>query len=63
MRAKKITLRAWAAQNFEPPPAPKTLQRWARDCWIFPIPEKVGRTYYVEPHARFTGSGHDSAAA
>ena len=54
----KITLRAWAEQNFDPPPKPKRLQRWARDCWIFPIPEKIGREYYVDPDARFIGSDH-----
>lgn len=53
--AKKITLKAWADARFDPPPAPKTLQRWARDCWIFPIPQKVGRAYYVDPDARFVG--------
>jgi hypothetical protein len=60
---KKITLKAWAQAHFDPPPAAKTLQRWARNCWIFPVPEKIGRTYYVDPDARFTGSSYDTKAA
>jgi hypothetical protein len=63
MSTKKITLRAWAEANFDPPPSAKTLQRWARDCWIFPIPVKVGRSYYVEPEARFTGPNYVTQAA
>jgi hypothetical protein len=56
---KKITLQDWAEINFEKPPAAKTLRRWARDCWIFPIPEKRGRAYYVDPEARFIGADHN----
>jgi hypothetical protein len=56
----RITLKAWAEQQFDPPPAAKTLQRWARDCWIYPIPEKIGKSYYVEPHARFIGADHNN---
>lgn len=51
--AKKITLEAWAAPRWSPPPSIKTLRRWARECRIFPPPEKVGRTYYVDPEARY----------
>lgn len=61
--SKKITLRAWAEQRFDPPPSIHTLRKWARDCWIFPLPEKIGRTYYVEQDARFTGSSHGTKAA
>lgn len=60
--ARKITLKAWADQRFDPPPNIKTLQRWARDCWIFPVPEKVGKTYYVEPSAVFIGRDPEKAA-
>jgi hypothetical protein len=60
---KRITLRAWADMHFDPRPADKTLQRWARDFWIMPLPEKIGRTYYVEPDAKFTGPGYGSKAA
>lgn len=51
--SKKITLEAWAAQLYDPPPSIKTLRRWARECRIFPAPQKIGRTYYCEPDARY----------
>lgn len=58
MTSKKlITLRAWAEARFDPPPAEKTLQRWARECWLFPVPMRFGRSYYIEPEARFVGPG------
>lgn len=50
---KKVTLEAWAAPRYDPPPSIKTLRRWARECRIYPAPEKVGRTYYVEKDARY----------
>lgn len=50
--SKKITLTAWAAARYDPPPSIKTLRRWARECRIFPAPELVGRTYYVDADAR-----------
>lgn len=57
--SKKITLQAWAEkQQFEPLPARKTLQRWARLCWIWPIPKKVGRDWRVDDDARFIGPDH-----
>lgn len=51
--AKKITLEAWAAQLYDPPPSIKTLRRWTRECRIFPRPQLLGRTYYVDPEARY----------
>lgn len=51
----KVTLEQWAAAKYNPPPSLYTLRKWARDCWIYPLPEKVGRTYYVDPDARFVG--------
>jgi len=51
--AKKIPLTEWAEARYEPPPSIHTLRKWARDCRIFPIPEKVGRTYYVDAEARY----------
>jgi hypothetical protein len=53
--AKEITLKAWASPRFDPVPTDKTLQRWARDCWIFPIPRKVGKHWRVREDARFIG--------
>ncbi|QNK69473.1 excisionase [Variovorax sp. PAMC26660] len=48
----KITLAAWAAQQFDPPPAERTLRLWVREGRIVPAPLKIGRAYYVEPSAR-----------
>lgn len=48
----KITLTAWAAKQFDPPPAENTLRAWARNGRIIPAPVKVGRSYYVEPTAK-----------
>lgn len=49
---KRITLPAWAASKWDPPPPPRTLTRWARRGLILPPPQKVGRSYYVTPDAR-----------
>lgn len=55
MSAKKpkVTLEEWASTRFNPPPNLDTLRRWARDLKIYPFPQKVGRTYYVEPDAEY----------
>ena len=50
--SRKITLAAWAAQEFDPPPAERTIRLWVREGRIVPPPLKIGRTYYVEPTAR-----------
>jgi hypothetical protein len=50
---KKIPLEEWAQARYEPPPSIHTLRKWARECRIFPLPEKVGRAYYVEQDARY----------
>ena len=50
--SRKITLTAWAAQEFDPPPAERTLRLWVREARIVPAPIKVGRTYYVQPDAK-----------
>ena len=50
--SRKITLTAWAAQQFDPPPAERTLRLWVREGRIIPAPLKIGRAYYVEPTAR-----------
>jgi hypothetical protein len=61
--SKEITLRAWACERFDPVPADKTLQRWARDCWIFPLPRKVGKSWRVREDARFIGNDHGEIAS
>jgi hypothetical protein len=50
--ARKITLTAWASQEFDPPPAERTLRLWVKQGRILPAPIKVGRTYYVVPDAK-----------
>ncbi|WP_329604088.1 excisionase [Variovorax paradoxus] len=49
---RKITLPAWAAQQFDPAPTENTLRAWARSGRIVPAPLKIGRTYWVEPTAK-----------
>ncbi|MDP9995497.1 hypothetical protein J2W28_006435 [Variovorax boronicumulans] len=48
----KITLAKWAAQQFDPRPADRTLRLWVREGRIVPAPVKIGRAYWVEPTAR-----------
>ena len=48
----KISLVKWAAQQFDPPPADRTLRLWVRQGRIVPAPVKIGRAYWVEPTAR-----------
>lgn len=49
----KVTLRAWADKQWDPPPSVHTLRRWTREGRIFPWPEKRGREYFVDPDARY----------
>jgi hypothetical protein len=51
--SKKIPLKTWGASKYDPPPSIHTLRKWTREYRIFPLPEKVGREYYVDPEARF----------
>lgn len=48
----KILLTAWAALHFDPAPTDNTLRTWARSGRIYPMPIKVGRSYYVEQDAQ-----------
>lgn len=60
MKPKNITLEAWGKANYDPPPSMWTLRRWARDGEIHPMPEKVGKFYYVREDARrLTGAADD----
>lgn len=52
LMALKITLTAWAAQEFDPPPAERTLRLWVKEGRIVPAPIKVGRMYYCQPDAK-----------
>lgn len=65
---KKITLHAWAKPKFDPVPSNKTLQRWARECWILPLPQKIGKHWLVDEDAEYVGPNamaviHESQAA
>jgi hypothetical protein len=49
-----ITLERWAALTYgEAAPHTNTLRRWAREARIYPVPQKHGRQYYVQPDARY----------
>lgn len=50
---KKITLSAWAAMNFDPPPQMPTLRAWAKRRLISPKPQKIGRVWMVHPDAEY----------
>ncbi len=58
----KTTLAKWAAANYgADAPSEQTLRRWVRGGKIFPIPQKHGRTYFVEETARYVGDYNDPA--
>lgn len=51
---KLLTLTEWAERVYgDNPPSLATLRRWARDCRIYPTPERHGRSYYLPASARF----------
>lgn len=50
-----VTLEEWAAAQFTQVPHANTLRKWARDGQIQPRPELVGRSYFVQPSARYVG--------
>lgn len=47
----KITLQKWAETHYSPAPTPWVLAKWRRAGQIHPLPEKVGREWYVEESA------------
>lgn len=55
----KITLKEWAEPKYSKIPTDATLRRWARDGWIYPMPEKRGRQYFVERDAIFIGADYN----
>ncbi len=52
MIRKSIKIQEWASARYSPPPSLWVLRRWARDGEIHPMPEKVGKHYYVREDAR-----------
>lgn len=47
----KITLTAWASRRYDPAPSLWVLRRWVREGQIYPVPEMVGNSYYVDEKA------------
>lgn len=48
----KVPLNDWAKRHYDPPPSTWVLRKWTREGQIYPPPEKVGCTYYVEESAK-----------
>lgn len=48
----KILLSDWAARHYSPAPTLWVLRKWVRAGEIYPPPEKVGSSYYVEETAQ-----------
>lgn len=59
---KRIKLPTWAARHFDPPPAARTLERWARYGRIQPQPVKIGRCWWVIPEAKCMDRNGDVTA-
>ncbi|WP_080964065.1 excisionase [Chromobacterium subtsugae] len=51
----KIKLTEWASKQINPPPHRNTLTKWVSHGLIQPLPEFIGRAYYVEETAKFIG--------
>jgi hypothetical protein len=52
--APDLTLPDWAKSRFgNNAPHIVTLRRWVREGRIFPIPKKVGKTWFVKPAAEY----------
>jgi len=55
-----IPLQEWAQKNYgEHAPTIGTLRRWCRDLRIFSVPQKHGRSYFVQQSARYVGDFSD----
>lgn len=51
-----LILIEWAKAKFgEHAPHVNTLRRWVREGRIHPQPKKVGKTWFVKPHAEYQG--------
>lgn len=54
MSVKLIPVSAWAASIFgEHCPCRRTLYTWITEGNIAPLPQKIGRTYFCRPDARY----------
>lgn len=55
-----MTLEKWALATYgENAPHIKTLRRWCCEGKIFPIPQKHGRSYFLQETARYVGDYND----
>jgi len=53
--SRLISLETWLQATYgEDAPSINTARRWCREDRIFPIPQKHGRSYFVEPDAQYT---------
>jgi hypothetical protein len=51
----------WATAVYgQDAPCIHTLRRWARDGRIYPLPVKQGRSYFVQPEARYVDPANPS---
>lgn len=54
MKKPLVLLAEWAKQTYSGAvPCATTLRKWARDALIQPAPLRHGRSYYVDPDARY----------
>lgn len=54
----EITLQRWATLRYgDDAPHDNTLRRWARDGFIYPVPRKQGRAYFVDEQAIYLKPG------
>lgn len=54
MQPRLVKLKEWARLMFgEQIPHVNTLRNWVRDGYIQPPPEKIGKSYYVKPDAKY----------
>lgn len=61
MSEKLQTLEEWARAQYDSPPSKYTLRRWAIAGKIFPLPQKQGRAYFVQPNARYVDDYNSSS--
>lgn len=50
--AAKILLTEWAKRRYQPAPSAYVLRKLIAEGALHPAPEKVGRDWYIEEHAR-----------
>ena len=51
----KIPIKEWAKKTYSPAPCRNTLYKWIAEARISPMPEFIGRGYFVEENAKYVG--------